>query len=81
MYRTPDLLVAGIQKMQAENKTSPQDILQAQDSLQAVVLETTKRIAVEMNEPWLSEPKFDAMLRSFSTAEFRLWPFIPPPWA
>jgi hypothetical protein len=25
--------------MQAENKTSPQDILQAQDSLQAVVLE------------------------------------------
>ena len=75
-----NLLLAGVQKMQAENKTSPQDILHAQDSLRVVVLEM-KRIAIEMNEPWLNERKFDAMLQRFAATEFRLWPFIPPPWA
>ena len=73
-----ELLLAGVQKMQADNKTSPQDILRAQDSLRAVVLEM-KRIAVEQNEPWLNKAKFNGMLKRFASDKLRLWPFIPPP--
>jgi len=73
-----ELLLAGVQKMQADNKTSPQDILRAQDSLRAVVLEM-KRIAVEKNEPWLNKAKFNGMLKRFASDKLRLWPFIPPP--
>lgn len=71
-----ELLLAGVKKMQADNKTSPQDILRAQDSLRAVVLEM-KRIAVEKNEPWLNKAKFNGMLKRFASDKLRLWPFIP----
>ena len=73
-----ELLLAGVQKMQADNKTSPQDVLRAQDSLRAVVLEM-KRIAVEKNEPWLNKAKFNGMLKRFASDNLRLWPFIPSP--
>ena len=71
-----ELLVAGVQKMQADNKTSPQDILRAQGSLRVIVLEM-KRIAVEKNEPWLKKANFTGMLKRFGSDKLRLWPFIP----
>jgi hypothetical protein len=73
-----ELLLAGVQKMQRDNKTSPQDILRAQDNLQLIVVEM-KRIAVEKNERWLNKAKFNRVLKRLASDKLRLWPFIPLP--